>query len=1779
MKPFSNWQDRVPGLDNGQFAWALLMASDVLEQKGYKELAQSYRSYWEMLAGNSVMMFYNDKTGSISGEVSIKDVKAQPADDNYYNRSAYSLDDPYEGELLVLFMSIFGKWRDTNQINEIWRNKTAKVTIGAYHTKGGRKITVRKGYFYSSHEMWNFLVLPYRDVPILNKLFVNGEKARTWNSAEKGIPGLISAVNTPVNPEGKGLFDGYVNDIGIPDLATGNVIARNVIAPYAVFPVLLADLRTGIVWLRTMLAGPKMHGPYGATEAITTDGRNIANIMTWDGRIPQLLAIIDPSNDLMRQALKREGKYDSFLGLVSGLYESALNKQKIEGEDIPFKMPAVAIPENSDFALPVRGIQLQLAAILQKNISKVNKWATEGKSELYIAVRVGLLEFFDVFNPFYIFAHKDKRGPAIVVGATLAASVLTIATLGFALPTITALMTLLAGSFTNITAHVLVDWHYIKASGLKDAVKAGFSALDINGIVHIDSVPYILRTGQNEGAKVKPKSGGLKGTIKLYRSIIGSKISIGELEKAKINIAILYQKINQMTPKELKSFVDVLVDDFAEEFRYQESVNTGAIPAELKRFFKADPKNSGRSFVDPEAVSELSFEKDLRLKKAFETLLFGERLRRRTIIEIVNKVSKNEQGYLITKLYEKYKKGYLSDLAKIQFIQAIPYSLAKNTQINIDWLGLTADCLSIYKKSPSSALRDRVNLMSVLNTSIRGSGRVDEELKREIFNALKENLHDAALESVSLYKRIKELPKIDKRVVKLMYNLDGLTAESRFMVNTLTSLISNDGQGVSNDILAYFEEILSNDTFGKQLQSQVITGLIELTSKNTAVNTQTEAKIWEIILKYADVSNTVSSMIKGYEAHPGAFESGNTVKVLEQIKADERAGYVLILKLRSNELLKQICMDDNIKSCFRVYAFLKYTGINYNDNDLEIDEIRNFLKPAARQWLNEIQSLDKKDGEKWVNNLIGNVWFQNQELQALIMANLISVQDTVEIKNFIGMTKAVWFRGHMDPYFFNASSSYVFGGAIFERCDPGEVIVTIVHEIGHNVFRDVHGFKVFDVISATLHECFADMFAIKMDPARFLDYVKISKKTFTPGLYEPHSIVRGAIFKEMGGVLSGAVWGSFAQKLCGSILELIKAKNGSTGDIARSSFISEMENYDIGKAGDMSFIDYALHALKSYEIDIKTILENEIRLVARSVRAEVVERLVENAGPAGSSGADKKVFLDYHYINSAGLVEAEKNFHAAVMDENGNVHTNIYIMDRMPQDPDTWDLRATGIMIDGKQVWASTKAGALVLFAEVENTGLIAQTLSEAVTDRGNIKGSRKVNGRLQGFFKDLNVGFELEGFKPGITIDHTSNGRKISYNEQGNMVVTSDMFWNSNGSLDDTAISAKLGELMTIRHAESVAMPQNIYINFDGLMNMKDLEAFNKAGNRQGIVDPVNFSGLSKERIRAIAELARKSGVKICINLSSLKGQSSGFRAKIDYYRDLGFAGYFDGDKIYDFISADTGIKAEVLTGYETPEQLKNKIMLSRVACKILNLSDLRSLLGERSIIDRVALTEILKTTILSLYNANTLSNEYVKNVAYAWDRDRLPSLTDDVVLANAVTSKNIDNIISAMGLKGVPHSINTYLEKIGMEVKGTDMAQESDQLKNAFLSAIVERMLAKAELDKQKIPEGLADTKLEILLGEAILKDKMSLAHADPIVTKDEIESKCSANGANAVQFYGALRVEMMKLLEDGRPEALSAIIDIIPRLGEAKFNVMQEKQPAALDVKSMTKLLEAA
>ncbi|MBI4372266.1 MAG: DUF89 family protein, partial [Candidatus Omnitrophica bacterium] len=352
MKPTHDWQDRVPGLDNGELAWPLYAAYHVLEDQGHPDLAKRYKAHFDLMAENAVMIFY-EGGGRIRAEAAIRDTSARPSPDNYSNQAAgYFLDDPYEGELMAFFMDLFGVWPNPDEREKVWIHKRGKLESVEFMTPKG-PITVQKGHWFSAHEKWAYFVLPYQDVPIARRVLVSGEKARTWHSALKGIPGLFASVHGVVqgneNPP-------YISDLGIQAIARERVTRQDVVTPYASFPVILAGgPGIGLVWYDLMLDGPRMQGPHGSIESIDIKGTAIAPLLTWDAKITTDVALVGGITDETAAALKKDGRYQRFFDLVDREYSRAF--PRLEGEDLPFAEPTAVIPMTlGDFQLVPKGI-------------------------------------------------------------------------------------------------------------------------------------------------------------------------------------------------------------------------------------------------------------------------------------------------------------------------------------------------------------------------------------------------------------------------------------------------------------------------------------------------------------------------------------------------------------------------------------------------------------------------------------------------------------------------------------------------------------------------------------------------------------------------------------------------------------------------------------------------------------------------------------------------------------------------------------------------------------------------------------------------------------------------------------------------------------------------------------------------------------------------------------------------------------------------------------------------------------------------------------------------------------------------------------------------------------------------------------------------------------------------------------------------------------------------------------------------------------------------------
>jgi hypothetical protein len=335
LEPMDGWSDRVPGLDNGQLAWSLYLAEGVLRENGHVALADAYRRHLDRMADNVVRVFYDPAGRHFRGEAVLERGARVAPGKNRYGNKGYLIEDAYEGLLLVHFADLMGRWprRVRSGREAVWREPRRKP---ARFRDGDRDITVVEGHWFSSHEDWGFLILPYRDLPVADRLFSNAQRVRTRYAAKRGLSGLFASTHRPISGDGGELA--YENAAGIQEVAKDTVRQGTpIFAPYAAFPLALVDQRLFAGWLKSMVDRPGMFGPYGIGESYSEDGSS-APLLTWDGKaLPMIAAMGGVSREIGR-FLKRDGTYGALMARVAGDYR-LFDERAITGEDVPFAPP------------------------------------------------------------------------------------------------------------------------------------------------------------------------------------------------------------------------------------------------------------------------------------------------------------------------------------------------------------------------------------------------------------------------------------------------------------------------------------------------------------------------------------------------------------------------------------------------------------------------------------------------------------------------------------------------------------------------------------------------------------------------------------------------------------------------------------------------------------------------------------------------------------------------------------------------------------------------------------------------------------------------------------------------------------------------------------------------------------------------------------------------------------------------------------------------------------------------------------------------------------------------------------------------------------------------------------------------------------------------------------------------------------------------------------------------------------------------------------------------
>jgi len=335
---------QLPVVDNGEFAWSMLITEQILEDQGYHDLARRYHAYNQRLIDHAATIFFDHEVQKVRGDALVKkgadgqfhyetDWDHTQVDENSkYRVSVMTGNTEQESLMLLLFVTTFGKNLTPQEIASTYQDTKFRLK----DTEDG---TTLMGPHGSSHELWARLFLPFEQAePGFADLFRAHEQVRARYFADKGTPGFATAAGVPrgyPNP-----VDGtYAGEQGLPPLAYEPVKYDDMFAVYGVFPLLLeyagqTKQNPGLAWLHSSLV-PAMQTPYGAREAGTNDGKHVTDCKTIDGTVPLPMAFdggVAPfAERMMEQRLGGDGRpaWESYRERLQALYKDAFGDAKL----------------------------------------------------------------------------------------------------------------------------------------------------------------------------------------------------------------------------------------------------------------------------------------------------------------------------------------------------------------------------------------------------------------------------------------------------------------------------------------------------------------------------------------------------------------------------------------------------------------------------------------------------------------------------------------------------------------------------------------------------------------------------------------------------------------------------------------------------------------------------------------------------------------------------------------------------------------------------------------------------------------------------------------------------------------------------------------------------------------------------------------------------------------------------------------------------------------------------------------------------------------------------------------------------------------------------------------------------------------------------------------------------------------------------------------------------------------------------------------------------------
>ncbi|CAE8588744.1 unnamed protein product, partial [Polarella glacialis] len=309
--------------------------SDLAAQQGAgsreKELASRWERRLARMCASAVPLFYHGG-GLLRAVATLRSSRTDSA--RFPNNSQTDmttvpafLDDAYEGELMVLFVDLLANWTGypENGAAEkfaIWEKKQSRVKAVNYTTPDGTNLTVQEGFWFSSHEQWKLMVLPYLNLPLVREVFTNVEHVRLLDAIQRRVPGLFASSLGPPNVR-CGKMGGYCNAVGVQKVASQPVQWDQCVSPYGAYPSILIDRGAGLAWYNTMLSLPHMQTLTGSVESSDVAGTSVATVQTWDTKTTTVLAMLGGSGPMLRKFLARDGLLVRFELVVGRMYAAS----------------------------------------------------------------------------------------------------------------------------------------------------------------------------------------------------------------------------------------------------------------------------------------------------------------------------------------------------------------------------------------------------------------------------------------------------------------------------------------------------------------------------------------------------------------------------------------------------------------------------------------------------------------------------------------------------------------------------------------------------------------------------------------------------------------------------------------------------------------------------------------------------------------------------------------------------------------------------------------------------------------------------------------------------------------------------------------------------------------------------------------------------------------------------------------------------------------------------------------------------------------------------------------------------------------------------------------------------------------------------------------------------------------------------------------------------------------------------------------------------------------